>query len=239
MAIAALSLPRAGAEGRHGPVDDTLASLVAEVTSILGDPGVLEEEVLHVLGRGLVTVSAATRLPDLAAEALFRLEPGQADVTLPADWQHGPTDVVCVFGGWRLRVLSSLAALRRAVHYGLSGRPRFAAVGAGRLFLRPRPEKPLAIMLGYYRLPRPLAASWDKPEGLPPHLAGTLLTSFACREFFERLEEGAGGNKVQTAAYGRRFDAALAELVRLYGPAQVQEEPVDIPDGREPGGVWP
>ena len=237
MVMAALSLPGPDIEAGQRPGDDTLASLVGEVADILADPGVTEEMIGRALARGLVRVAAATRLPELAAEARFSLEPGRVDVALPADWQHGPTDAAAASGRLPLRVLPSPAALRRAFPGDGRGCPRAMAVGGGRLLLRPVPAASTELVVGYFRLPRAMAASWDKPEGLPPHLAGTLLVAFACRELFERLEEGAAGDKVQTAAYGRRFEAALAELVGLYGPALVQEAPVDIP-GPACGEVW-
>ncbi len=85
-------------------------------------------------------------------------------------------------------------------------------------------------------MPQPLAAASDKPEGLPPHLGGPLLLAFACRELFERLEEGACGKKTQTLAYGRRYEALWGELMTLHGPAAMQDAPVEIMVS--PGDPW-
>jgi hypothetical protein len=227
MALAEISLPRAAAEGLRAAVPDTLASLVAEVAGIVGDPGVSEEDILRALNRGLFAVCGQIRLPDLSAEVRMSFGPGQTDAPLPADWQHGPTDAFLLPARGRVRVLPDLAALRRSVRAGVRGRIRFAAIGAGRLSVRPVPETAVDIGVGYFRLPDPLVAAMDKPHCLPPHLAGPILVSFACRELFERLEEGAGDGKVQATAYGRRFKAAMAELLVLYG--SVQDEPVDVP----------
>ena len=104
----------------------------------------------------------------------------------------------------------------------------------------PCPGRALASRSTITGCPNPLAGAGDKPEGLPPHLAGPLLVAFACRELFERLEEGADGNKVQTLAFGRRYEALLAELAALYGPQQT--EAVDVPTCRDPYGFgedWP
>jgi hypothetical protein len=241
MALAALSLPRAAVEGLRGAVADSLADLVGEVAGIVGDPGVSEAEIVRALNRGLFAAAGATRLPDLAAEARLSFEPGQADAMLPADLQHGPIDAFLHPGRGRVRVLPDLAALRRSVRPGATGRMRYVAVGAGRLHARPVPDTAVTVTVGYYRLPAPLVAASDKPRCLPPHLVGPVLVGFACRELFERLEEGDGDGKIQTAAYGRRFEAAMADLLALYGPRQ--DEPVDVPAAPENpwvfGEDWP
>ncbi|EFL52823.1 conserved hypothetical protein [Solidesulfovibrio fructosivorans JJ]] len=244
MAQAQLSLPRAAAEGRKNACPDTVAGLMAEVADIVGDPAVGESEILRALGRGLMAAAAAARLPGLAAEAQLPFPAGQGHAALPADMQHGPVYAFLLPGRSRVRVAPDLAALRREIRFGARGRIRCVAVGGGRLFARPAPTADATLTVGYYRLPDPLVTLSDKPACLPPHLAGPLLVSFACREIFERLEEGAEGKKPQTAAYARRFEAALAELVALAGPAVIQEEPVDVPgswDGGLPvfGEDWP
>jgi len=236
MALAEITMPRAVAEGRKTAGPDTLAALVAEVAGIVGDPAVGEAEIVRCCNRGLWAASGLARLPGLATWRRVALASGQGDAPLPADLQHGPTDAFLLPGRGRVRVATDLAALRRTIRYGARGRVRFLAAGAGRFFVRPAPETAVEIELGYYRLPQPLVAAWDKPEGLPPHLAGPLLVNFACRELFERLEEGSDGKKVQASAYGRRYEAALAELLAFCGPAARQDEPADIAAG--PGDPW-
>ncbi|KHK02076.1 phage adaptor protein [Desulfovibrio sp. TomC] len=240
MALAAISLPRADAEGLRRALPDTLASLVAEVAGIVGDPGVSEEDIVRALGRGLYAAAGAARLPELATRARISLEPGQADAALPADLMHGPDAAVLLPACGRVRLAPDLAALRRLAPGQTPGRVRFGAAAGGRLHVRPVPREGVGIEIDYYRLPQPLVGAGDKPDGLPLHLAGPLLVAFACRELFERLEEGADGSKVQTLAYGRRYEAWLAELVALHGPQQT--EPVDVPTGRDPYGFgedWP
>lgn len=244
MAQAQLSLPRAAAEAQKNACPDTVAGLMAEVAGIVGDPAVGESEILRALGRGLMAAAAAARLPGLAAEAQLPFPAGQGHAALPADMQHGPTYAFLLPGRRWVRVAPDLASLRREIRFGARGHIRCVAAGAGRLYARPAPTADAELTVGYYRLPDPLVALSDKPACLPPHLAGPLLVSFACREIFERLEEGADGKKPQTAAYARRFEAALAELVALTGPAVIQDEPADIPgpwDGGLPvfGEDWP
>lgn len=243
MAQAQCFLPRTAAEGARNACDDTLAGLVAEVSGIVDDPAVGEPEIVRALWRGVLAAGAATRLPALADCARLSFGPGQESAALPADVQHGPTDAFLLPGHGRVRLLPDLAALRRMADGTGRGRARFAAAGGGRLHVRPVPEVAVEIAVGYHRLPDALVAPSDKPSCLPPHLAGRLLVSFACRDIFERLEEGADGKKPQTRAYGARFEAALAELVGLFGPATTQDEPVDIPRGpvdpRPFGEDWP
>ncbi len=239
MALADVFLPRAWVEGLYAAGPDTLAGLTAEVAGIVDDPGVTESDIARCLNQGLLAVAGAARLPDLADVAALDLEPGQESLPLPADWQHGPTDDAFLLpAGRRVRVLSGLAALRqRFAGFRARGRVRFVAVAGGRLHCRPAPDGPCTLEVGYFRLPDRLVAGSDKPRCLPAHLTAPLLVSFACRELFERLEEGAGERKVQTVAYGRRFEAALAELLALCSP--VQDAAVDVPDAFGFGEDWP
>lgn len=243
MAEAQCFLPRATAEGMRIATDDALAGLVAEVAGIVDDPAVGEPEIVRALWRGLLAACAAVRLPGLAAEARLAFGPGQEYAALPADLQHGPVTAFLLPGHGRVRLLPDLAALRRTGRLAARGPVRFAAAGAGRLYVRPLPQDAVDLVIDYHRLPDPLVGFGDKPSCLPPHLADRLLVSFACRDIFERLEEGADGKKPQTTAYGARFDAALADLVGLYGPATIQDEPADIACGpAEPrpfGEDWP
>jgi len=230
MAFSDVSLPRAQAQGMRVAVSDTVARLVAEVTAVVADPGIGEEEIVRCLDRGLLAVAGAARLPDLAAETRLHLEPGQQDAAVPADWQHGPTHAFLMPGRTPVRLFPGLAALRlHTTGLPAHGRIRAAAPAGGRLHVWPVPDRPSALEVGYFRLPDPLAGAPDKPLCLPPHLVAPLLVNFACRELFERLEAGVDDTKVQTAAYGRRFDAALAELLLDCGPRQ--EEAVDVAGG--------
>lgn len=238
MAFSDVTLPTADALGLRAAVPDTLARLVAEVAAIVADPGVTEADIVRCLDRGLLSVAGASRLPDLATEVVLELAPGQPFAVLPADWQHGPTHAFLLPGRQKLRLLPGLAALR--IHTAgrpTRGRSRFVAPAGGRLHVHPVPQTACSLEVGYFRLPEPLAGAADKPLCLPPDLVAPLLVNFACRELFERLEEGAAERKVQTTAYGRRFDAALAALLARSGP--VQEEPVDIPCGSAFGEDWP
>lgn len=227
MAFSDVCLPQAAALGLRAAVSDTLARLAAEVAGIVADPGIGEEEIVRCLDRGLLAVAGAARLPDLASETRLELNPGDGFVALPADWQHGPTYAFLLPNRRRLRLFPSLAALR----LGTSGRPhggriRAVAPAGGQLHVWPGPAAACTVEVGYFRLPQPLAGSPDKPLCLPPHLVGPLLVNYACRELFERLEEGVSGSKVQAEAYGRRFDAALADLLFLFAPRQ--EQAVDV-----------
>lgn len=233
MAFSDVTLPRADAQGLRAAVPDTLARLVAEVAAIVADPGIGEAEIIRCLDRGLLAVAGAARLPDLATEARLEMAAGQPFAVLPADWQHGPTHAFLLPGRARIRLLPGLAALRvRTAGRTTRGRIKFAAPAGGRLHVWPVPAASCALEVGYFRLPEPLVALADKPLCLPPHLVAPLLVNFACRELFERLEEGAPERKVQTTAYGRRFDAALAELLLSCGPRQEAAEDI-------PAAPWP
>lgn len=228
MAFSDVTLPRPDSLGLRAAVPDTLARLVAEVAAIVADPDVSEAEIARCLDRGLLAAAGEARLPDLAAEAGLELAPGQPFAVLPADWQHGPTHAFLLPGRRKLRILPGLAALRlRSGGRAARGPARLVAPAGGRLHVWPVPAAPCVLEVGYFRLPDPLAGPGDKPLCLPPHLVAPLLVNFACRELFERLEEGTDQRKTQTTAYARRYEAALAELLRASGP--VQDEPVDIP----------
>jgi len=227
---ASLALPRPDAAGRRGPHLDTAAALIMEVAREVRDPSVTEDRILVLLNRALLEVAGRACLPGLVAENTAVLPPGAEAVDLPADYHHSLVEAACLTTRRRLRLasgLEELSCLCRPQAAGPGhGRPRAAAVVGARLFVRPRPQATTMLLVRYQRLPAPLEADTDRPDGLPVHLASELLVSRACRDLYEGLEEGVEDKKVQTGRFETRFETAMDRLRAFVGERQAVDVPV-------------
>lgn len=227
---ASLTLPRPGASGRRGPHLDTAAVLVMEIAREVRDPSVTEDRILRLLNRALLDVAGRVRLPGLFTENTVVFDPGVQAVDLPADYHHGLTEIVCLTSRRRLFLASGLEELARrsgaAVRTSGTSRPLAVAAMGTRLFVRPICDTPTVLLARYFRLPAPMEADTDRPDGLPAHLAPELLITRVCRDLFEGLEEGAAGTKVQTGRFEVRFETAMDRLRIFAGEALALDTPV-------------
>jgi hypothetical protein len=239
---ASVTLPNPAVAGLRGPYADTAAALVMEIADMVRDPSVTEAHILKLLNRALLDVAGRVGLPGLLAENTVVVSAGESAVDLPADYHHGLMEVVCLTTRRRVRLVASLEELGRPAGERVRVAPSVlvlavAACGS-RLYVRPAQSVPAVLLVRYHRLPRPMEADTDKPDGLPPHLAPELLVSRVCRDLFEVLEEGAGEKKVQTERFAARFAAAMADLAAFAGVAGRLDEPVPDVLGFCPRGIW-
>lgn len=227
---ASLTLPKPGASARRGPHLDTAAALIMEIAREVRDPSVTEDRILRLLNRALLDVAGRVCLPGLFTENTVVLDPGAAAVDLPADYHHDLTEVVCLTARRRIFLASSLEELARRggpeVRTGGRPWPMAAAAIGQKLFVRPVFDAPVVLLVRYFRLPAPLEADTDRPDGLPAHLAPELLTARVCRDLFEGLEEGTEGKKTQTGRFEARFEAAMARLAEFAGTPRTMDAPV-------------
>ncbi len=239
---ASVTLPNPVAAGLRGPFADTAVALVMEIADMVRDPSATEAHILRLLNRALLDVAGRVGLPGLVAENTVVVGPGEVFADLPADFHHGLMEVVCLTTRRRVRLCASLEELGRLCKERARVRPSAlvlaAAQSGSRLYVRPVQSVPAVLLARYFRLPCPLEADTDKPDGLPPHLAPELLLSRVCRDLFEVLEEGAGEKKVQTERFAARFAAAMADLVAFAGVAGRLDEPVPDVLGFSPRGIW-
>lgn len=221
-------------EGLRLPHTDTAGALIDEIAGVVRDPSFTGADILRLLNRGLLEIAGRVRLPDLETTAVVETRPDRPYTALPADY-HGRLQAVLSLPERRRLVLEeSLEALERnAPSPKRRGGAAAVAVSGSRLHYRPAPAGRRSLELLYWRLPPPLAAATDKAACLPAHLAGPLLVNYACRELFERIEEGADGRKTQTERCGERFERAMADLAAFVGPRP--EPAVEV---RDDMGVW-
>lgn len=227
---ASLTLPRPLMAGKRGLRPDTAAALIMEAAREIRDPSVTEDRIMTLLNRTLLEVSGRVRLPDLMTENTVLVPVGAASAEMPADYHHGLTEVVCLTSRRRVRLAGGVGELERLGGPDRGGygpcRIRAAAVAGNRLYVRPRPTAPALLLVRYQRLPAILEADTDRPDGLPVHLAPELLLSRVLRDLYEGLEEGGGGDKIQTGRYQVRFEAAMDRLGEFVGDVQALDVPV-------------
>lgn len=222
-------IPVPDLEGFRLPGTDTASRIMDEVAAIVRDPSFTGTDILALMNRGLFEIAGRVRLPGLETSAELRTAAGRADVSLPADYHRDVFAAHVAAERRRVRIEPDLAALeRRFPGLDRTGSVLAVAVRGRSLHYQPVPAAQATLTVRYYRTPEPLEAGADRIFCLPPHLTAELLIGYVCREIFGRIEEGLDGKKVQTTAYGERFERAMAELETFFGPRA--EAPVEIPD---------
>jgi hypothetical protein len=222
-------LPVPDLEGFRLPGTDTAGRIIDEIKAIVRDPSFTGADILALMNRGLFEIAGRVRLPGLETSAELRTAAGRAFVSLPADYHRDLFAVNVAAERRRARIEPDVAALlRRFPGLDRTGSVLAVAVRGRSLYYQPVPGAQTTLTAHYYRTPDPLEAGADRISCLPPHLTAELLVGYVCREIFERIEEGLDGKKVQTTAYGERFERAVAELEAFFGPRA--EAPVEVPD---------
>ncbi len=212
-------LPVPDVEGVRLPGTCRAGRLVDEVAAIARDPSFTATGILELLNRGLFEIAGRVRLPELETSAEVSASPDRAEVRLPADYHRDLLSVTVPAERRRVRLYPCLESLeRRFPGLDRTGNVLGAAAGGRSLYYQGVPASPVTLRLRYYRAPEPLETESGRVDCLPQHLAASLLVSYACREIFERIEEGADGRKTQTERFEARFDAAMRELEAFYGP---------------------
>jgi len=236
-------LPAPDVEGFRLPGNCRAGGLVDEVAAIVRDPSFTSSRILELLNRGIFEIAGRVRLPELETSAEIIAAPGMYHAALPADYHRDLLSVTIPAERRRARLYPSLDALeRRFPRLDRTGVVLGAAVAGGKLYYQGIPVSPVTLRLRYYRAPRPLLTEADRVDCLPPHLVAPLLVSYACREIFESVEEGADGRKTQTERFEAKCDEAMRELAAFCGPEAGQG--ADIVDAvgygacQEPWSCW-
>jgi hypothetical protein len=70
----------------------------------------------------------------------------------------------------------------------------------------------------YYKIPTPMSATSDEPEGIPSHLQNRLIKHWVCKEIFgEGLEDGAEARGAGTRYHTDKFYEAMIDLIDFVG----------------------
>jgi len=208
-----------------------LGNLVEEILEIVQDPSIDAKKVKRIINDGILeAVSLSdTPLPDLETSAEVKTKTDRAWVNLPDDYHRKLNFCYSAAQNDRVATLDSLQQLQsKYPDLTQSGVIWYVAISGGRLYYQGIPDTVDTLRIGYYKLPPTIARDDEEPAFLPRHLHKKLLVNYACKEFFNIIEDGVEGRKVNTASYEGKWEKALVDLEMFLGPEQ--DEPKQIND---------
>lgn len=200
-----------------------LESLISAVENIIQDSSYTSEDITDLINEAVSAVAKGVEvpgelgitspLPDLYATADVTLTDSARSVSLPADYQRG---LFNVYGTQHIPLMDSFARFIKRYPALETGDSVEACVVHGKsLFYHPAVSG--TVNVSYYKKPDTLTTDSDEPTCIPDHLHRRLLVSFACREIFNRIEDGIEGQKINTSAYDTEFYEAVMALDRELG----------------------
>jgi len=202
----------------------TTQTLIGEVRDRIRDysSSTRDEKILEKLNEGLSAVAGQILLPDLITSGEVTAEGSRAYVNLPDNYHR---EVLLVTSASALgRVKLNMSWQRFLTLYptldNQGGNICEVVVRGRQLFYQPLPSVRDTLTIHYYRKPTPLTLE-DKtaePEAIPEHLHMRLLASYAAREFFDKIEDGIEGPKINYTNQNRAFATALLDLIDFLPP---------------------
>lgn len=210
----------------HTELDDS-ESLADQVADILQDSSYSHSDIIKMINQGVRYVSGRVLLPTLETWADIETDPGVNHVPIPADYQKNLRYCHSITHNRQVRIMgSSLQGFRHFSLLNQTGRVIQVMVQGRELYYQRVPSSAETLRINYFRYPERLFSRWDKPTCLPVHLTEDICVNYAAWKFFQKIEDGVEGQKVNTAYYKGLYDQAFAELVSFLGPEE--REPVEI-----------
>ena len=213
----------------------TLADIRASIQSVILDAHYTDamintwiNDALQTIAGGVILPSTgdiSPPLPDLYAIETLTTDTTDPFIDLPDDYQR---NVFYVSDSADFRIhpvnggdyYSFNLFLNTAIKKDLSlvGMVTTACVKGNKLYYQGIPSAPSDITVQYYRKPAVMTTDSSVPEGLPSHLAKTLLKHWVCKEIFgEGIEDGEDSNGRGYAYHEKKFYEAMETLVRFIG----------------------
>ena len=197
---------------------------IERVVKTVQDPSLDTDDILELLGEGLVVISGRVLLPDLETSDTVDTMVDESEVPLPSDYQHGlfdcqeqdPYNPVVVLNSKR-QILATYGKLDN------TGTVRHVCRVGTSLLYQPVPTEIRTLTLSYYRMPAQLTES-ETPEGLPIQFHRALF-HYAAFMLFDDIEDGMEGPKVNTARHEGKFEQLVRELELFFKDSQSRPQP--------------
>jgi hypothetical protein len=161
-------------------------------------------------------------LPELKDSSAISFTSGAVEADLPDNYMGPVYLAVDTTYDRRVKIdASEIRFLRRdPAQNDAGGDPAYVCV-RGRKLLRHPPARSGggSIKIYYHRYPTDMSSAGDEPDGLPKEFHYKALVPYVCKELFDEIEDGVEGKKVNTGNQEAKFNKAMAELYRFYGPA--------------------
>lgn len=206
-----------------------LEQLRDRVRLFLRDPAFNDDTIDAQLNDSVRKIAALVRLPDLIDRTNVQTT-SDPYLTLPANYHRDVFFVYDTVQNREIRTLhdrqSHVELLKRYPAQDEAGSIEFYAVRGRRLFYGPIPTSPIMLRVHYYRLPSEMTSDSDDPDGIPPAFH-TVVVHHAAWQFWEAIEDGIEGKKVNTNYHAQQFEIGRLELREFVGD---DEEPYNLPD---------
>ncbi len=205
-----------------------VSKIIERVQKTVQDVSFTDDDILDYINEGIMTVAGLIALPALEKTDTVITATDKDYKALPDDFHGHLRHVYSTARRVQVEIHSNLVRLREKVSRRTSGFVFGVAVSAGNLFYTPTPLMAETLEIIYHTLPDPLEDTMDEPDYLPPHVGPILLHAYACQCIFDLIEDGVDGNKINTAHWEGKYQAALGELLLFVGP--LYTKPIEIFD---------
>ena len=224
----------------------TLTSLVTAIQNILQDSVYTGPYLIEQVNDAVLNIAAGIRmpngeisppLPDLYARTTVNTDTTLPYVPLPVDYQR---NVFNVFDDTNYQILppngGDYYAFSRFIkqisqlNLSESGEIYRVCVKGRNLYYQGIPTTSTTLGVHYYRKPVPMALDGDEPEGIPEHLAGSIIKHYVCFNLYgEKIEAGVSEPAIGMKYHQEKFYADMTDLIDFVGR---ESEPMYYGTGR-------
>ena len=164
-------------------------------------------------------------LPDLYACSTVNTDTMLPCVPLPGDYQRG---LFNVFDNTNYQILpprggdyyafSRFIKQINQLNLSEAGEVYRVCVKGSNLYYQGIPTVSTTLGVHYYRKPVPMALDGDAPDGIPEHLAGSMIKHYVVKEVMgEKIEDGQDNMGVGTKYHTAKFFEDMTDLIDFIG----------------------
>ena len=204
----------------------TREELVYAVQEALQDDAWTADHIASVLNRGYRAVAKGILLPDkyqltpplpeLYTVDTIDTAAGSGICDLPSDFNRNVVQVLNA-NAEDIHIEPSFVRFL-SLHPGQDpGSVRTCAVKGKKLLYRDIPSTAETLTVHYYQTPTLMTDEDDEPTGIPEHLQYPILVGYACAHFFNLIEDGVDGAKVNTGFWKNEHMQGLVDMEIVIG----------------------
>jgi hypothetical protein len=212
----------------------TLSSIVTAIQNILQDAAYTEQYLVDQANDAVLNIAAGIRMPNGEISPplpdLYKMDTvytgADAFTSLPSDYQRG---IFLVFDQNNDKILPPSGGdyysfnkfLRQVNQMNLSETGEVYQVcvkGTKNIYYQGIPSAPYPLGIHYYRKPVPMALDGEEPDGLPEHLAGSLIKHYVLKEIYgEKIEAGVTESAAAMKYHAGKFFEDMTDLIDFCG----------------------
>lgn len=183
---------------------------------------VSEDNVIDALNQCNVDIATEIDVKELATVAQVTLTAGLNSVALPLDflpkrdnlthcYNHTTNNHVKVYASRRLLD-------RKIATMGQAGNIVAVASDFPNVYYQKSPSTNQTVDLYYHAIPDDLEAGGIFPSYIPSNYVYTLFLHYVCAQFYDFIEDGIEGEKVNTLYHSDMYDKTIKKFRAFIGP---------------------